>query len=56
LDDIRHWRIISQRDHHRNQDLYPAHLLYAYPRNEQEDLTAAQKKRLKQIVEKWTDE
>ena len=32
------------------------YMLYAYPKNEQDDLTAAQKKRLKQIVERWSDE
>ena len=31
------------------------YMLYAYPKNEQENLTAAQKKRLKQIVERWSD-
>ena len=31
-------------------------MLYAYPKNEQEELTAAQKKRLKQVVARWTDE
>lgn len=32
------------------------YMLYAYPKNEQENLTAAHKKRLKQIVERWSDE
>lgn len=31
------------------------YMLLAYPKNEQEDLTAAQKKALKQIVERWSE-
>lgn len=32
------------------------YMLYAYPKNEQEDLTEAQKKLLKQVVESWLNE
>lgn len=32
------------------------YMLYVYPKNEQEDLTAEQKKALKLIVERWSDE
>ena len=32
------------------------YMLYGYPKNEQENLTAEQKKLLKQIVERWSDE
>lgn len=32
------------------------YMLYAYPKNEQEDLTPEQKKTLKTIVERWSDE
>lgn len=32
------------------------YMLYAYPKHEQEDLTAAQKKRLKQVLESWLNE
>lgn len=31
------------------------YMLYVYPKNEQENLTAEQKKLLKQIVERWSD-
>lgn len=31
------------------------YMLYSYPKNEQEELTADQKKLLKTIVERWTD-
>lgn len=31
------------------------YMLYAYPKNIQEELTQDQKKLLKQIVERWTD-
>ena len=36
-----------------NQHIY---MLYVYPKNEQEDLTQEQKKTLKLIVERWSDE
>lgn len=32
------------------------YMLYAYPKSERDDLTMAQKKRLKQVVEKWSHE
>ena len=32
------------------------YMLYVYPKNEQENLTAEQKKVLKLIVERWSDE
>ncbi len=32
------------------------YMLYVYPKNEQEDLTPEQKKALKLIVERWSDE
>ncbi len=32
------------------------YMLYVYPKNEQEDLTSEQKKSLKKIVERWSDE
>lgn len=32
------------------------YMLYVYPKNEQEDLTPEQKKTLKAIVERWSDE
>lgn len=32
------------------------YMLYIYPKSEQEDLTADQKKALKTIVERWSDE
>ena len=32
------------------------YMLYVYPKNEQEDLTPEQKKALKMIVERWSDE
>lgn len=32
------------------------YMLYVYPKNEQEDLTPEQKKALKTIVERWSDE
>jgi len=32
------------------------YMLYAYPKHEQEDLTVAQKKRLKQVLESWLNE
>ena len=32
------------------------YMLYVYPKNEQEDLTPEQKKVLKTIVERWSDE
>jgi len=32
------------------------YMLYVYPKNEQEDLTPEQKKALKAVVERWTDE
>lgn len=31
------------------------YMLYVYPKNEQENITAEQKKLLKQIVERWSD-
>ncbi|WP_422140078.1 type II toxin-antitoxin system RelE/ParE family toxin [Endozoicomonas sp. ALC020] len=31
------------------------YMLYAYPKNEQEELTADQKKMLKKMVERWSD-
>ncbi len=31
------------------------YMLYAYPKNEQEELTAEQKKLLKKMVERWSD-
>ena len=32
------------------------YMLYVYPKSKQEDLTAGQKKALKSIVERWSDE
>ena len=32
------------------------YMLYVYPKSKQEDLTAEQKKALKSIVERWSDE
>ena len=32
------------------------YMLHVYPKNSQEDLTSAQKKTLKTIVERWSDE
>ncbi|MCD9460221.1 type II toxin-antitoxin system RelE/ParE family toxin [Marinibactrum halimedae] len=32
------------------------YMLYVYPKSEQEDLTSEQKKALKTIVERWSDE
>ncbi len=32
------------------------YMLYVYPKSQQEDLTAEQKKALKSIVERWSDE
>lgn len=32
------------------------YMLYVYPKNEQEELTTDQKKALKTIVERWSDE
>ena len=32
------------------------YMLYVYPKSKQEDLTAAQKKALRSIVERWSDE
>ena len=32
------------------------YMLYAYAKNEREDLTQSQKQQLRQIVEKWSDE
>ncbi len=32
------------------------YMLYVYPKSKQEDLTAEQKKDLKSIVERWSDE
>lgn len=32
------------------------YMLYVYPKSEQEDLTSDQKKALKTIVERWSDE
>ena len=32
------------------------YMLYVYPKSQQEDLTAEQKKALKAIVERWSDE
>jgi len=36
-----------------NEQIY---MLHAYTKNEQEDLTQTQKKQLRQIVERWSDE
>ncbi len=36
-----------------NEQLF---MLYVYPKSQQEDLTAEQKKALKAIVERWSDE
>ncbi len=36
----------------RNEHLY---MLFAYPKNRQDDLSSAQREKLKSIVERWCD-